>query len=566
MISFRAKVKTLERSLNMITSLEPYKLSVVMIVKNEAKNLLISLPALKGLADEIIILDSGSSDESEQIAKQHNAKWLVNTNWQGFGKQRQIAQSYASGDWILALDADEEVTPELKRSILEVIKHKPANIVYGIKRLDCIFGHQIDNPYWAVKAHWRLYPSLFQYNDNPVHESVQLAGAQTKTLTGFLLHHTADTPEFWLRKRLNYAMTWANDRHKRNKHISAFGVLTHFFWSFIKQYLIDGRFIQGRYGFLYSCLFTQYTFNKYSLLYDLNKQPESYDSNFQPHAITYQNLPDLPNKVIGKKRSLSVVMIVKNEQKHLPACLSNVYDIADEIILLDSGSTDQTHKIAKHFGAKWFVNTEWKGFGKQRQLAQKYATGDYVLMIDADEQLDEDLKQSIIDVCQRPLVTDHAFALKRINIFCGKRVHPKNWYADRIARLYANDNFQYSNLEVHESLDCDMSKAEVLKGSLLHFTNDNLYHFLDKNIRYSHDWATEKKSAQKRTPSIISLPFRSFFSFFREYIIRLAIAGKAYGLFLSSAAAGYNFNKYLMLSVKHKKIKTSEIRLNQCTK
>ena len=87
MISFRAKVKTLERSLNMTTSLEPYKLSVVMIVKNEAKNLLISLPALKGLADEIIILDSGSSDESEQIAKQHNAKWLVNTNWQGFGKR-----------------------------------------------------------------------------------------------------------------------------------------------------------------------------------------------------------------------------------------------------------------------------------------------------------------------------------------------------------------------------------------------------------------------------------------------------------------------------------------------
>jgi glycosyltransferase involved in cell wall biosynthesis len=88
-------------------------------------------------------------------------QWFVNTNWQGFGKQRQLAQSYATGDWILALDADEEITPQLKQSILEVIAHPPANTVYGIKRIDCIFGHEIDNSYWALKAHWRLYPRRF---------------------------------------------------------------------------------------------------------------------------------------------------------------------------------------------------------------------------------------------------------------------------------------------------------------------------------------------------------------------------------------------------------------------
>ena len=163
-----------------------YPLSVVMIVKNEAHNLALSLPSVAEFADEIIILDSGSTDNSRQIAESFGAKWFVNTNWQGFGKQRQIAQSYATGEWILALDADEVVTMALKNSILQTIKNPPADTVYGIKRLDFVFGHQIDNALWGVKAHWRLYPKHFGYDNNLVHESVVLTGANTAKLDGFL--------------------------------------------------------------------------------------------------------------------------------------------------------------------------------------------------------------------------------------------------------------------------------------------------------------------------------------------------------------------------------------------
>ena len=100
--------------MNHIKTNKPYRLSIVMIVKNEAKNLSITLPSLQGLADEIIVLDSGSTDSSRQLVEQYDGTWYTNTNWQGFGKQRQLAQSYATGDWIFALDADEEVTPQLK--------------------------------------------------------------------------------------------------------------------------------------------------------------------------------------------------------------------------------------------------------------------------------------------------------------------------------------------------------------------------------------------------------------------------------------------------------------------
>lgn len=243
-----------------------YKLSVVMIVKNEAHNLALSLPAVAEFADEIIILDSGSTDNSQQIAESFGAKWFVNTNWQGFGKQRQIAQSYATGEWILALDADEVVTIALKNSILQTIKNPPADTVYGIKRLDFVFGHQIDNALWGVKAYWRLFPKKFRFNNLLVHESLDISHASTQKLPGFLNHHTAPSLEFLLQKRLSYAQIWADEQFHQGKKANLFKVIANPIWQFIRQYILDGRFLQGKYGLIYSLIFCQYTFNKYLLL------------------------------------------------------------------------------------------------------------------------------------------------------------------------------------------------------------------------------------------------------------------------------------------------------------
>ena len=519
-----------------------YRLSVVMIVKNEAHNLAISLPALAGLADEIIILDSGSTDNSQQIAQEYGAAWYVNTNWQGFGKQRRLAQSYATGDWILALDADEEITPRLKASILKVIASAPDNTVYGVKRLDFVFGHQIDNALWGVKAHWRLYPKKFSYDNNLVHESVVLAGATTAKLDGFLHHHTAPTPLFWLDKRLAYAKAWADDRHAQGKKAKFVKVIFNPLWAFIKQYWLDGRFLQGRYGLIYSLLFTQYTFNKYAIFYDLTHN-QAADAFEQSITMTQQLTPvDLS----AKQSTLSLVMIVKNESKHLAACLETAKDLVDEIVILDSGSTDNTEQIAKRYGAAWYVNTHWQGFGKQRQLAQRYARSDYILVLDADERLDQTLRESIAAVLSQPVQRQQVFALARVNYFCGVEVQNRYWYTDKLARLYANDSFTYSNLEVHESLDCKSASTSILKGFLPHITNDNLHHFLVKNVRYSNDWAIGKFRNGKQV-NLPVLLFRAWFSFIREFIIRGDIVGGKYGYILAVASLGYTLDKYLIL-------------------
>ncbi len=539
--------------LSLQSQLRPYRLSVVMIVKNEAHNLRRSLPAVADWADEIILLDSGSTDDSQEVAALYGAQWFVHADWHGFGQQRQRAQQYATGDWILALDADEEVTPALRHSILHATLAAPGTTVYGLKRIDFIFGHAIDNPHWIIplKAHWRLYPRHFHYNNAFVHEALDTQAAQCVALQGYLHHHTVPDLNFWLQKRLQYALTWATERHHKQKKVSIFSILIHTAWSFIKQYIIDGRFLMGAYGFIYALIFMQYTFNKYALLYDLNRQPHTYQPDYSPHSIHLHPLPPLPPKLGPFMQRLSVVLIIKNEVKHLAACLYNIYAIADEIIILDSGSTDESKVIAEYFGVQWFVNTDWQGFGIQRQLAQQHATGDYVLMLDADEGLDNELKADIMQLLNKPLNKTQVYAVKRINIFCGYNIHSKTWYYGKIVRLYANGHFKYHPYKVHESVNTEQARVHLLKGYMLHYTNNNLYHFLQKTVRYSQDWGIERLTKCKRPASLVLLPLKSGFAFLREYMLRGSIFSGTYGFFLAAATAHYNLNKYLILWVEN---------------
>uniref|UniRef100_UPI00066D779D glycosyltransferase family 2 protein n=2 Tax=Serratia TaxID=613 RepID=UPI00066D779D len=136
---------------------------------------------------------------------------------------------------------------------------------------------------------------------------------------------------------------------------------------------------------------------------------------------------------MNSRKSLSVVMIAKNEAELLPDCLRSV-EWADEIIVLDSGSEDDSVAIAAGLGAKVFTHTDWQGFGKQRQLAQSYASHDYVLMIDADERVTPELRQSIERVLNAP--DDGAvYSCARRNLFLGRFMRHSGWYPDRVNRL-----------------------------------------------------------------------------------------------------------------------------------
>ena len=245
------------------------RLSVVMIAKNEAELLPDCLASISW-ADEIIVLDSGSRDDTVNIATQAGAQVYQNDDWQGYGIQRQRAQGYATGDMILMIDADERVSPELRAAIEQVLVAPPSRTVYSLGRSNLFLGRFMRHSGWYPDRVMRLYPRTFRYNDNLVHESLQSDGAPVVALPGDLEHLTCRDLIAFQRKQLAYAEAWATERHQRGKRCGLFSVFSHTLGAFVKTLLLRAGFLDGRQGWILAVVNAQYTFNKYSALWALN--------------------------------------------------------------------------------------------------------------------------------------------------------------------------------------------------------------------------------------------------------------------------------------------------------
>lgn len=251
------------------------RLSVVMIAQNEASLLAECLDSV-AWADEIILLDSGSDDNTQDIARQQGAKVYGNSEWQGFGKQRQLAQSYATGDFILMIDADERVSPELRHSIETVLLTADDNTVYSCGRLNLFLGRFMRHSGWYPDRVNRLYNAKkFKYNDDLVHESLDTGTAKIVQLHGDLLHLTCRDFFDFQRKQLAYAEAWAKQRHQQGKSCSYFSIISHTLGAFCKTWLLRAGFKDGKQGFLLAVVNTQYTFNKYAALWALSHSSET---------------------------------------------------------------------------------------------------------------------------------------------------------------------------------------------------------------------------------------------------------------------------------------------------
>lgn len=243
-------------------------LAVALIVKNEEQHLAACLETVKGWVDEIIILDSGSTDKTEEIARQYTDKFYVNIEWPGFGAQRRLAQGYITSDYVLWLDADEQVTPELKKQIQQVVQENKENCVYKIDRLSTAFGKQIKHSGWSPDWVTRLYKTQdTQYNQALVHESVEIPSShKVITLKGKLLHNTFDELSQYTRKTAMYMKSWADQREGKKKS-SLFSAISHAFFRFIKMYFIKLGFLDGRHGLLLAILSANTTFTRYADLW-----------------------------------------------------------------------------------------------------------------------------------------------------------------------------------------------------------------------------------------------------------------------------------------------------------
>ena len=229
------------------------KLSIVIITKNEEKFITDAVNS-SIFADEVLVLDSESTDKTCNIAKEIGAR-VEQQAWLGFGAQKNKAVELADNDWVFVLDADERITPELRDEIISTLKNPQFN-GYRIARLNNFFGKNI--------RHCGLYPDysirLFnrqkgKFNDVPVHESVQIQG-NTDKLKNHMLHLAFDTVEEFSNKQKKYAELSQKDKNLIKAFISPI-------WTFLKIYIIRLGFVEGWRGFIIAKVYAQYTFWKY---------------------------------------------------------------------------------------------------------------------------------------------------------------------------------------------------------------------------------------------------------------------------------------------------------------
>ncbi|EGU56727.1 glycosyl transferase, group 2 [Vibrio nigripulchritudo ATCC 27043] len=244
-------------------------LAVALIVKNEAAHLEQCLSTVHEWVDEIVVLDSGSTDNTEEIAKKFTDKFYVNANWKGFGPQRQLAQSYVESDYLFWLDADERVTPELKDNIQIALEKSPSSTVFQIPRLSWVFGRYIKHSGWYPDRVLRLYPTkLTSYNDALVHEKVITDdNMKIESLEGDLHHYTYNNLNHYLVKSAGYGKAWADQRQAKGKKASLSQGIVHALACFIKMYVLKRGFLDGKQGFLIALLSAHSTFIKYADLW-----------------------------------------------------------------------------------------------------------------------------------------------------------------------------------------------------------------------------------------------------------------------------------------------------------
>ncbi len=253
-------------------------LSVVMIVRNESANLRACLETVRW-ADEIVIVDSGSNDDTVSIARAYTGEVYLEPDWRGYGVQRQRAQARARGDWIFMLDADERVTPELRAEIQAVVANDDRNAVYAVPRLSFCFGRFIRHGGWYPDYVVRLYPrERARYDDAPVHEKVHAdPGMRVMRLRGDLLHYTYRDLEHYLVKSAAYAAAWSAARARDGRRSSLAQGMLHGVGCFLRMYLLRAGFLDGRAGFLLAALSAHSTFVKYADLW-LRRQPRAEDA------------------------------------------------------------------------------------------------------------------------------------------------------------------------------------------------------------------------------------------------------------------------------------------------
>ena len=243
-------------------------------------------------------------------------------------------------------------------------------------------------------------------------------------------------------------------------------------------------------------------------------------------------------------KTLSVAIITRNEEVNLPRTLGSVH-WANEIVVVDCGSTDGTVELAWRFGAK-VIQQDWLGFGQQKNLAIERCTSEWVLSLDADEEVSETLAQEIERLLAGKPAVD-AYYLPRRNLFLGRWIRHGGYYPDQKLRLFRKGTARFEESAVHETVQYSGS-TRTLHGDLIHHAYPTLENYIEHMNRYSTLGATQATVKGKTSQSLSAFFWNALLNpiatFFYNYILRLGFLDGREGLLLHLYHSGYVSWKY----------------------
>lgn len=242
---------------------------------------------------------------------------------------------------------------------------------------------------------------------------------------------------------------------------------------------------------------------------------------------------------------ISATIIVFNEERKIEGCLKSLIGVADEIIVVDSNSTDNTREICLRYPVT-FISQSFLGYVDQKNYAVAQATHDHIIALDADERLSDELRESILKLKSNWGDKD-GYTVNRFNNYCGKWMHFSGWYPEHKIRVWDRRKGQWMGTDPHDHVQIATGKIGKLKGHLLHYA----YLTVDEHLMQTHRFAEIAAKAKYRKGEnvnfVVNVIFSPLFRFIKSYILQLGFLDGYYGFIFCTASASMTFFKYVRL-------------------